>query len=145
MGFCLAILYGFFELGDFWMMETTEKILMTIFGCLIVITAIIICVEIWKSKPDIVAIENSKIILDGKFFSSVCVLADDTGKVPAGVESIVITGNFCLCKNHFTNLNNVKKIYFFNKKHRIDADLFESAKDKIVLRCKKKKLIVEFH
>lgn len=59
MGFCLAILYGFFELGDFWMMETTEKILMTIFGCLIVITAIIICVEIWKSKPDIVAIENS--------------------------------------------------------------------------------------
>lgn len=145
MGFCLAILYGFFELGDFWMMETTEKILMTIFGCLIVITAIIICVEIWKSKPDIVAIENSKIILDGKFFSSVCVLADDTGKVPAGVESIVITGNFCLCKNHFTNLNNVKKIYFFNKKHRIDADLFESAKDKIVLRCKNKKLLVEFH
>lgn len=146
MGFCLAILYGFFELGDFWMMETTEKVLMTIFGCLIcLITSITVCIEIWKSKPYIVAIENSKIILGGKSFSSVCVLADDTGKVPAGMESVVITGNFCLCKKHFTNLNNVKKIYFFNKKHRIDADLFESAKDKIVLRCKNKKLLVEFH
>lgn len=146
MGFCLSILYGFFELGDFWMMETTEKVLMTIFGCLIcLITGITVCIEIWKSKPDIVAIENSKIILDDKSFSSVCVLADDTGKVPVGVESVVITGNFCLCKNNFTNLNNVKKIYFFNKKHRIDADLFESAKDKIVLRCKNKKLLVEFH
>lgn len=146
MGFCLAILYGFFELGDFCKMETTEKILMTIFGCLIcLITGIIVCIGIWKSEPNIVAIENSKIILDDKFFSSVCVLADDTGKVPDGVESVVITGNFCLCKNNFRNLNNVKKIYFFNKKHRIDADLFECAKDKIVLRCKNKKLIVEFH
>lgn len=145
MGFCLAILYGFFELGNFCMIGTTEKILMTIAGLFACVIGVIFCIEIWKSEPDIVAIENSKIILDGKFFSSVCVLADDTDKVLAGVESVVITGNFCLCKNHFTNLNNVKKIYFFNKKHRIDADLFESVKDKIVLRCKKKKLIVEFH
>ena len=87
MGFCLAILYGFFELGDFWMMETTEKVLMTIFGCLIcLITGITVCIEIWKSKPYIVAIENSKIILDGKSFSSVCVLADDTGKVRVNVK-----------------------------------------------------------
>ena len=146
MGFLLSVLYGFLELGDFQMIERTEKIFITILCCFVCLfIAIIFCIEIWKSKSDVLAIEKSKIILDGVPFSSVYVLADDACKVPDGIESVVVTGDFCLCENNFNSLNEVKKIYFFNKKHRIDADLFEIARDKIVLRCRKKKIIVEFH
>lgn len=138
MGFCLAILYGFFELGDFWMMETTEKILMTIFGCLIcLITGITVCVEIWKSKPDIVAIENSNdsvkiyycnnsvLKIENADIDSFFVLCKKDATVPAKTKMVVYSSADILSENNFSDLQTLSVLCFSGEENNIDKSLYE--------------------
>lgn len=145
MCFSLGVLYGFFELNGVCMMKDGKLLATVILGSFIIICGISICM-IWKNKTYDLCIKKDKIVLCGNSFSSIYVAEDDNIEIPEDSEAVVITGNFCLCKSHFENANTsrIKKIYFCNKKHRIDADLFECVKDKIII-MDKGKIIIEIN
>ena len=137
MGFCLAILYGFFELGDFWMMETTEKILMTIAGLFACVIGVVFCIEIWKSKPDIVAIENSNdsvkiyycnnsvLKIETTDIDSFFVLCKKDVTVPAKTKMVVYSSAGILSENNFSDLQTLSILCFSGEESNIDKNLYE--------------------
>lgn len=141
MGMLLALMYGVFELGGF-EMRRCEKVF-----CIILIISIVAfaCFEIWTSKSPEIFIKGRKMVFCGDSCNSLYIADKDNCVVPKGTESVIVIGNFCLRDVHFENIEDVKKIYFYNKKHRVDADLFNSIKKKIVIIDKTEKIVIEFY
>lgn len=149
MGVLLAILYGVFELGG-WEMGRWEKVFKIISIGLVVVAIIIVavfaCIAIGTSKQSEIIIKNGKIVFNGESCCSLYVANEDDCCIPEAAETVVVTGNFCLCKHHFEDIKNVKRIYFCNKHHRMEAELFNSLKNKVVIvDTSNGNVILEFH
>lgn len=67
---------------------------------------------------------------------------------PQKTEIMVIIANFCITERHFENTENINKIYFCNKHHRIYADFFKYHEKKIEtidINIGDGNVILEFH
>lgn len=151
MGILLAMMYGVFELGG-WEMGTCEKVFKIISIGLVVLAIIIVavfaCIAIGTSKQSEITIKNGKIALNGNSCNSLYIANDDDCRIPSRTEIVVITGNFCVTERHFENIKNIKKIYFCNNHHRIDADFFKSLEKKIEMvdiNANNGNVVLEFH
>ncbi|MDE5776441.1 MAG: hypothetical protein K2H67_06135, partial [Treponemataceae bacterium] len=100
-------------------------------------------------KQSEIIIKNGKIVLNGNSCNSLYIANDDDCRIPSKTEIVVITGDFCLTERHFEDIENIKKVYFCNKCHRIDADLFNKSLGKkievININTKNGSVILEFH
>lgn len=145
MGVLLAMMYGVFELGG-WEMGRWEKVFKIISIGMIIIVAVFACLAIGISKQSEIIIKNGKIVFNGESCCSLYVANEDDCCIPEAAETVVVTGNFCLCEHHFEDIKNVKRIYFCNKHHRMEAELFNSLKKKVVIvDTSNGNVILEFH
>lgn len=148
MGVLLAMLYGVFELGG-WEMERCDKVFKIIsIGLVtgaIIIVAVFACIAIWTSKQSEIIIKNGKIVLNGNSCNSLYIANNDDCRIPSKTEIVVITSDFCLTERHFEDIENIKKVYLCNKHHRINAELFDSIKRKIVIIDSNRNIVLEFH
>ncbi|MDE5898941.1 MAG: hypothetical protein K2H09_06735 [Treponemataceae bacterium] len=149
MGVLLAVLYGAFELGG-WEMGMCEKVFKIIAIGLVVVAVIIVavfaCIAIATSKQSEITIKNGKIVFNGESCCSLYIANEDDCSIPKATEAVIVTGNFCLCGHHFEDIKNVKKIYFCNKHHRMEAEMFNSLKKKVVIvDTDNGNVVLEFH
>lgn len=142
MGVLLAMMYGAFELGGREMGRWEKGILIG----MIIIVAVFACLAIGISKQSEIIIKNGKIVFNGESCCSLYIANEDDCSIPKATEAVIVTGNFCLCEHHFEDIKNVKRIYFCNKHHRMEAELFNSLKKKVVIvDTSNGNVILEFH
>lgn len=131
MGFCLAILYGFFELGDFKFMNSSlEK-----YYCLgaVVILAIFLYVVFWisiysENSNDSVKIyycNNSVLRIENADIDSFFVLCKKDVTVPAKTKMVVYSSAGILSENNFSDLQTLSILCFSGEESNIDKNLYE--------------------
>lgn len=131
MGFCLAILYGFFELGDFKFMNSSlEK-----YYCLgaVVILAIFLYVVFWisiysENSNDSVKIyycNNSVLRIENADIDSFFVLCKKDVTVPAKTKMVVYSSAGILSENNFSDLQTLSILCFSGEENNIDKNLYE--------------------
>lgn len=131
MGFCLAILYGFFELGDFKFMNSSlEK-----YYCLgaVVILAIFLYVVFWisiysENSNDSVKIyycNNSVLRIENADIDSFFVLCKKDATVPAKTKMVVYSSAGILSENNFSDLPALAILCFSGEENNIDKNLYE--------------------
>ena len=131
MGFCLAILYGFFELGDFKFMNSSlEKycclgavVILAIF--LYVVFGISIYSENSNDSVKIYYCNNSVLKIENADIDSFFVLCKKDATVPAKTKMVVYSSAGILSENNFSDLQTLSILCFSGEENNIDKSLYE--------------------
>lgn len=131
MGFCLAILYGFFELGDFKFMNSSlEKycclgavVILAIF--LYVVFGISIYSENSNDSVKIYYCNNSVLKIENADIDSFFVLCKKDATVPAKTKMVVCSSADILSENNFSDLQALSILCFSGEENNIDKSLYE--------------------
>ena len=131
MGFCLAILYGFFELGDFKFMNSSlEKycclgavVILAIF--LYVVFGISIYSENSNDSVKIYYCNNSALKIENADIDSFFVLCKKDATVPAKTKMVVYSSADILSENNFSDLTDLSILCFSGEENNIDKSLYE--------------------
>ena len=131
MGFCLVILYGFFELGDFKFMNSSlEKycclgavVILAIF--LYVVFGISIYSENSNDSVKIYYCNNSALKIENADIDSFFVLCKKDATVPAKTKMVVYSSADILSENNFSDLTDLSILCFSGEENNIDKSLYE--------------------